>query len=114
MGHDVAALSKQFVEFRLAKKNDEAANMVADNVKWTSPTMTGSEVYNGKDKVKEFWAKQDKDLPTIVESTDFIAKDETTATRSITVKKMMMKFKLNQVYKFDADGKICEYETVKA
>ncbi|KAJ9465052.1 hypothetical protein DIPPA_20803 [Diplonema papillatum] len=114
MGHDIVALSNQFVEFRLSKKNDEAAKMVADDVKWTSPTMTGSEVYQGKDKVKEFWQKQDKDLPTIVEKTDFIAKDDTTATRSITIKKMMMKFKLNQVYKFNAEGLICEYETAKA
>ncbi|KAJ9465053.1 hypothetical protein DIPPA_20807 [Diplonema papillatum] len=111
MGVDTVALATQFVELRLAKRNDEAAAMCDANVKWTTPTMTGTEVNEGLDKVKAYWAKQDKDLPKVVDKSDFTTDSEFAATRTLTVRKMMMNIKLHQTFVFNADGKLVEHTT---
>eukprot|EP01064_Diplonema_japonicum_P000491 TRINITY_DN10323_c0_g1_i1.p1 TRINITY_DN10323_c0_g1~~TRINITY_DN10323_c0_g1_i1.p1 ORF type:complete len:113 (+),score=43.98 TRINITY_DN10323_c0_g1_i1:67-405(+) len=111
MSVDAVALVNKFVELRMAKKNDEAAEFLADAVEWTVPTMMSTETHNGKAKVMKFWAGQS--LPTIKSKTDFVAEGELTATRTMVVSKMMVTATLKQTYTFNADGKIIKHLTVR-
>eukprot|EP01064_Diplonema_japonicum_P000492 TRINITY_DN10323_c0_g1_i3.p1 TRINITY_DN10323_c0_g1~~TRINITY_DN10323_c0_g1_i3.p1 ORF type:complete len:115 (+),score=47.34 TRINITY_DN10323_c0_g1_i3:66-410(+) len=113
MGVDVVAIASQFVELRVAKKNEEAGEFLADDVEWTVPTMMSTETHNGKANVVAFWGNQDKSLPTLKSKTDFVAEGELVATRTMVVSKMMVTATLKQTYTFNADGKIIKHLTVK-
>eukprot|EP01059_Diplonema_ambulator_P001325 TRINITY_DN110_c0_g1_i1.p2 TRINITY_DN110_c0_g1~~TRINITY_DN110_c0_g1_i1.p2 ORF type:complete len:131 (+),score=64.38 TRINITY_DN110_c0_g1_i1:50-394(+) len=113
MSVDAVALATKFVELRVAKKNAEAAEMVADDVEWITPTMMGTETHKGKADVTAFWEKQDKDLPTVKDKSDFAADGDLAASRTMTVSKMMIKANLKQTVTFNAEGKIVKSETKK-
>ena len=106
--------AKTFVDLRVAKKNDEAKQHLADDCVWTVPTMTGSDTKTGKDNVAAFWVEQDKSLPTVVSIDDFEPTGDNAAVRKMVIKKMMMKINLTQTITFNSDMKVVSSVTAKA
>ena len=107
-------VAKTFVDLRVAKKNDEAKQHLADDCVWTVPTMTGSDTKTGKDNVAAFWVEQDKSLPTVVSIDDFEPTGDNAAVRKMVIKKMMMKINLTQTITFNSDMKVVSSVTAKA
>eukprot|EP00659_Diplonema_papillatum_P002490 gene2490-3862_t len=108
---DAVALTKQFVQLRCQGKNDEAAAMMVEDVKYTTPTLTGTELNEGIEKVREIWAKQDNDLPKVIDKTDFASEGDNSATRTVTLRKMLMDVRLAQTFTFNEEGKLVEHVT---
>eukprot|EP00754_Rhynchopus_humris_P039637 Rhum_TRINITY_DN22767_c0_g1::Rhum_TRINITY_DN22767_c0_g1_i1::g.175990::m.175990 len=107
-------LATKFVELRIAKDNDAAAELIADDIEWTVPTMVSSETHKGKDAVTKFWVVQDKKSPKVVSLGTFEAEGENAAKRTMVVQTMLMKVTLEQTITFNADKKISVVVTKKA
>ena len=114
---DAAELAKTFVGLRRERNNAEAAKLVIDDIEWITPSMTGPTTTKGKAKVTTFWEGQDKDLPKVLEISEFTTEgeEEGSASRLMTIEKKIMfktmQIKLKQTKTFNADGMLVKSET---